>query len=695
MYTEYAMTMMRLVREQVPGYKSSVYNAYIRFLDDKYRELSESSGAYPTIESKIMNEPPNLPAVTEAYSHYLLLKDAKIAAELAFRKQENRYNFAFLKDPVSASKEAVKFSVDNLSAFRDKMRRHVIVSGNPYLTFSESAPKGYFYGASLMVRDIPDQMPAGLLADGPRFNFDVATITTQQVNTGAKRRYTGRLGQSEQAETAGLRRHVSMAKLTTKYAALSAAAYFDPVRYVKQRDGMDLLIRNLKYGNTNLLYANIIYSFYEAEKADLDARIYDFMVQMQDLGVSLEWLPDVQANLYQYGMPAFRFAKSNPTAKQTMGIAYPFKSSEILHYDSPTAVHIGYNVDTKAPVIVDISRGTADKNGWIFGRIGVGKSILEKHMLEEMAEKHLNAGIPFHFIGLDMGKQQEHRYLAERMGIPFLTLDGGAGLGDIMNYGAAHASAVLNKLFELDYELSNLLYPSLQYMEANKAPISRILDILEQKKGDVDEHRRGPYARLTEAIHAKMDEFRYLFEGPPLPKGNFIFGTHSKQLHEKASVAAAYVVILKALEHFHQLPLSDNKILFVEEAHRLLSDPLTRNILAKAYLEERKYTVGIWCITQEAAHVVSSEDTKQMLNNSAWKIVFQTDGAELLQEPLGLSNAVVDKLKTSNQLNQLRKGFCLIKQDEKQLLVQTQIPAERMKVYNTDFRQLATTTSTV
>lgn len=690
LYSEYAMTMMRIIREQVPGYpESTVYNAYVRFLDDRYRELNASDGAYPTIESSELRGPPELPRVTEAYQYYLLLKDAKVATELAYRKRDNTYNFSFLKDPLAASKDVAKASVDNLSEFRDKMRRHVAVNSNPYLEFDDTAPPGYFYGASLMILDIPDRLKAGQLSDGPRLKYDVLTITTQQQNTGAKRRYTGKVGASEHAETAAARNHVSLRKLEWKYSFLVAAAYFDPVKYEKQKIGMGLMIDALKYQQTNLLLTNAIYTFFENKKSDLDARIYDFVAQMQDMGVSLEWLPDVQNNLYQYGMPAFRFAKSNPCAKQTMGIFYPFKAAEIQHR-GPKAVHIGENIDTRTPVIIDIFQGKLDANGWIFGRIGVGKSIIEKHILEEMAKQCKAAGIPLHVVGIEPPEQQEHRHLADRMGIPYLTLEGGAGLGDILNYGAAHTIAVLSKLFELDYELSNLLYPSLEFMASNGRKIKDIEQVLADRKAHIDPHRQSTYSRLTEAIHAKMDEYRYLFEGRPLPKGSFIFNTHSKQRHSKASIAAAYVVTLRALEYFHDPAiLAHPKILFVEEAHRLLADPLTRAQLAKAYLEERKFTIGIWCITQEAAHVASSDDTLGMLNNSAWKFVFQTDSAELLQKPLGISDETLDKLKTSNQLNQLRKGFCLVKMDEKQVLCQTRLPKEQLVAYNTDFRQLA------
>ena len=617
---------MRVVRERIEGARKFTYRTY---LDKRPHQMS-----YSQIDNKQLTYP-----VVKSYRKYLVLQDGARAQALLDIKEYKQYdlNLNSIDDIPSVAKVVVEAAADNMKSFASSLDKRLL--GN--VDKDVALYSDQFYCANLFVVDLPKGMLSIPSLAKESLGYDMLTVVVGPCNM-------------SKAELAGLEEYADSAKELSDEHMM----FYGSVVKLRQ-----MLAANL----VQMHYVSLVYSLYELTPERLDKKVNDFIHRLP-LGVRVEWLPMSQYELYKYGMPEPYHRKSFKVPTTHLRPLYP-PMADLLE---TSGIYYGTNWLTQGPVYIDED---LRHNGFIIdvGKPGGGKSMEikvteERHEAKRPGETTIICVDPsetYEYLQLlrQINKIRHDNGIIDR-DVEWRTLKDGLGI-NVLRYGAATATNVLAKLFEIstDHKMADLLFNVVERAIKEERHVLDLMDVAQTVKDEADEEEKAAYATLVHTIHRGLMSYGRIFKGE-MPKGSFFANIFSLNTLEVS--AAMALIMLRSRELFGELPDTARKCLIIDEGYLALADSESRNALDKISRQMRKKRLRLRFATQRpgdlAALVAKDEQVKEtavaIIEDADMVILFPHPNIAYLKPLLSLSDYSINILKPSAY--DARAGRCVV-----------------------------------
>lgn len=629
-----------IVREPIRGTDKTTFNVY--------------TDVQPTVPAQRVDDF-ELPVVLHEYDKSLLMQ--KVGA--VGPQTEVAVEIDHTKDAQEARKAVALAGLENVKLFAGRFGRAVSGAVDP----ADYKPDT-FYGTTVFLHNVhPLYVMPNVLASR-QLNYDVMQIRVRVSDVKGS------------------------ALLRLKGTEHQGAAY--SMDAAKEEQKTEKLQAEMAAGATLPYDVSVTYTVFGKTIADMQRRLElltDRLAMILQSTTAYDRPKYVQKDLYVHGMPAPRWKKRAITNLSSLAAFYPFNAAEML---DPDGVFIGTNAQTLSPVLYDVDAASMNKHHVVLGATGSGKSLHVKNLVWLTVERARQTGQEEPIITiLDPSKEHEYRPLAGDLGIPYLVMRDGIGV-EPMQFETAFAVGVLGPLFKLSKEQSDLLYRIVEQFQSDNGVQAdkrrttyledyarRYLETSGRPVGDVERS-------LLDALHVGAQRYGNMFAGT-FPDGSFALSVHDA-IDEQAVIAVTALVMRRISQAYAAMPRSRLKIVVMDEVWKLLNDPVTGEAVRRIVKEDRKSNTALFAITQDT-HDLKTDIGQAVIRNAEAKFIFANDGLADVKELLSLSDVEVQSVKPSKA--EIPKGLCVLIRGGMHILMQTNVPTDRLARYSTDPRDYA------
>lgn len=417
----------------------------------------------------------------------------------------------------------------------------------------------------------------------------------------------------------------------------------------------------------------VIYSLYLQLEAENVKELADLHKQLQNLAGTM----DLTFNQYTFGMKtAFKnflpfnidHLKENRVLQSTAAsYLIPFISKQL--YD-PNGIFMGVNAFNNSLVFIDPFT-SRNNNVNIFGVSGSGKSVTAKILMNRLYMRGIQ------IIVID--PEGEYVNLARSLGGEVIQFSRENGINPFF-INSSHENDILDHISTLKTFLKFFISPSHYDSSLLDEKLITLYDrgaptfdnLLELLKGNPMEKDLSVLS--TGSLRGVFNSTRRL----DLHSDIIVLDLHDLKKDEKRDPAMYLITsLIWNLVNKHN---DKKRMLFIDEAHKLLVDPEVAIFYRELVKQARKRNVGVVSITQDVEDFLNNEYGKAIITNSETKILLKQSYATL--SDIGTIYPMTDEEK--QQLGHLGIGeVVLFREMEHIRLNITVLPFEQDLVFTT------------
>ncbi len=384
------------------------------------------------------------------------------------------------------------------------------------------------------------------------------------------------------------------------------------------------------------------------DKNELIKKSKEFRRANMALLTIFDTIPFIQQELF-YG-----FKKDIFIELGSLAILYPFINNEMLEVDG---ILLGYNVNTKAAVVYDITRRD-NYNIVILATSGAGKSLTAKIIVNRLLAKY-DANLYI------IDPQGEYEPLANLYNAQVINLNnyGEYGLDPFKLFDKHEASALIADTINADEVVKKEII--------SKANELVMIKSIEELYNSLREQSKRYLVDLITDPRLRGDDISL--------QDRTIFSLRGA----RAGIKIAFIITLalaKILKQVYELPRNRLKILLIDEGWLLFLIPTAANLLNTIARTGRKLGLMQIFLTQRPEDLVVNEYGRSLLDNSDTKILLRNDikATKIIADALNLSKQEHESLPI------FAKGECLLITKEHRLRAYIMASKEELTFFSTN-----------
>ena len=388
----------------------------------------------------------------------------------------------------------------------------------------------------------------------------------------------------------------------------------------------DDVVMSLRRKETGLYECVINCMIAESDKSLLNDSVKKFKKDIKLHGGSFA---DVSAK--QAAMLVEGYGKKITLDRGSCAILYGFVSSDML--EIPNGIPLGINMDTKGPVIFDITKRT-NYNIAVIGKSGSGKSFTVKILLNRLQQQFPESNI---FVVDPMG---EYGAISEYFGMDHLNItknDEKLGLDPFVLLEPQDAADILGEMTNAP-DTTRIQFQ--KYCDKAKDMTEFYTKLSQPHRKYLDHLMDGPLSRIILG-EPKLNDSRKI-----IISMDGASGTNSEAM-------ILILLLNKIFKTCVKLPAKTRKMLIIDEAWMLFKMPGAAKYVNMIVRMGRKLNITFVFISQRIEDISKEDDSGigKIIDNMETKIILglEEQAAETARIVLNLSDQETTKLKSFNK----------------------------------------------
>jgi conjugal transfer ATP-binding protein TraC len=530
-----------------------------------------------------------------------------------YEKYDDRYD-----ESISISEQQF-YAGDNVSIFRDKIAFN-----------TGSSPDNNYFGKVLSIKYFPQTTSLALM------NYLIGS--PNGINNQVKNPFY------YVASFVFPTQHVKAEHVNTKSSWINNQAFgpmgrIPKVRY--RKEGIDTLVNEMAAGNAVLVDFNLSLWFFAKTEKELDETINSCRTYFDSIGLIAKEDNYILDALWAFTSPINSSVGAFANTRRYFSMSTRQAAQFLPIFGEPTGpAHPVTSLVTRRGEVggFDLFASNGNYNAVIVASSGSGKSVLTQRLIcDYLAEGAkvwvVDAGHSYKKLAKSMGDRGTYlefdpqapmimnpfsQFLPDRGGADKDIHTEKAGLINIIERMASSRDI----LSDIEISVISEAIESVFGQRFGRTTIRDVVDFLNSQ------HQNETAQRIGRALYEfSTGSYSQWFNGESEVKldNDFVVLELDNLKDDNRLMTSVITVLMNEISHeiYRGKNNKQKKILIIDEAWRLIQDPLVVKAIEENFRTFRKYDSSMIVVTQDIDDLYNSDHSRAMVNNASWLLVLQ------------------------------------------------------------------------